>query len=205
MNIFDFVDIELDPLRTLVEGQNPWDIANDIETLVFKLQESLNDEYSIENRVAIHQSAEVHPSAIIKGATFIGPNCIVAPHAILRAGVILFEQVTVGSSCEIKSSLILNGTAIAHLNYVGNSVIGQNVNIEAGAILANHFNERQTKMISVKVDGRTIETGVEKFGALIGDSSRIGANAVTAPGTILPKGSVVSRLQLIDQNPLSIA
>ncbi len=203
MNIFDFVDIESEGLHALLEGQNPWDVTNNIETLVINLQGSLSNEYSIENRVAIHKSAEVHPSVVITGEALIGPGCIIAPHAYIRGGVILMEQVTIGPSCEIKSSLILSGTAIAHLNYVGNSVVGRNVNIEGGAIIANHYNERQNKVITIMVDGQPIETGLEKFGALIGDNSRIGANAVTSPGTILPKNSVVNRLELIDQNPPS--
>lgn len=202
MNIFDFITVDSSQLRALIEGKNPWDIANDMEALTLSLQENLNEDYEAVNGVAIHKTAEVHSTAIIKGAAFIGPNCFLAPHAYLRAGVILSENVTVGHSCEIKSSLILSGTAVAHLNYVGNSIVGQNVNIEGGAVIANHFNERRDKMIAVTIDDQIMKTGVEKFGALIGDESRIGANAVTSPGTILPKRSIVNRLQLIDQNPL---
>lgn len=196
MNIFDYITVDSPELRTLLEGKDPWNIAGDMEAIALSLQENVDDDYSIVDGVAIHKTAEVHPSAVINGAAFIGPKCFIAPHAYLRAGVVLSEGVTIGHSCEIKSSLILNGTAVAHLNYVGNSVVGQNVNIEGGAVIANHFNERQDKMITVTIDGHTIETGVEKFGALIGDESRIGANAVTSPGTILSKGSIVGRLQL---------
>jgi UDP-N-acetylglucosamine diphosphorylase / glucose-1-phosphate thymidylyltransferase / UDP-N-acetylgalactosamine diphosphorylase / glucosamine-1-phosphate N-acetyltransferase / galactosamine-1-phosphate N-acetyltransferase len=67
-------------------------------------------------------------------------------------------------------------------------------------VLANHFNERTDKQISVRINGTVIATGLTKFGALIGDGSRIGANAVTSPGTLLPPGSVVSRLGLVDQS-----
>jgi acetyltransferase-like isoleucine patch superfamily enzyme len=67
-------------------------------------------------------------------------------------------------------------------------------------VLANHFNERTDKHISVWLDGQEVATGLTKFGALIGDGSRIGANAVTSPGTLLPPGSVVPRLGLVDQS-----
>jgi acetyltransferase-like isoleucine patch superfamily enzyme len=70
---------------------------------------------------------------------------------------------------------------------------------EAGAVLANHFNERRDKQVSVWLDGQVVPTGLTKFGALIGDGCRIGANAVTSPGTLLPPGNVVPRLGLVDQ------
>ena len=111
----------------------------------------------------------------------------------------LDKSVKIGPGSEIKSSIICSGTAIAHLNYVGNSIIGKNVNFEAGSIAANHYNERTDKKIQIAYKNQIIDTGVTKFGALVGDNSKIGANAVLSPGTILPKNSVVSRLELIDQ------
>lgn len=95
----------------------------------------------------------------------------------------------------------MNKSAIAHFNYIGNSLIGENVNFEAGSICANHFNERIDQIISVKFNGETIITNSEKFGSLVGDNSRIGANAVLSPGTILNKNSMVKRLELVEQLP----
>jgi bifunctional N-acetylglucosamine-1-phosphate-uridyltransferase/glucosamine-1-phosphate-acetyltransferase GlmU-like protein len=100
---------------------------------------------------------------------------------------------------EIKSSIISNNSAVAHFNFIGDSIIGENVNFEAGSITANHFNERENKEIFVKIDDNIINTQVVKFGSLIGDYSKIGANAVLSPGTILKKNSVVKRLELIEQ------
>ena len=95
--------------------------------------------------------------------------------------------------------MIFSGTAIAHLNYIGNSLIGRNVNFEAGSIAANHYNERVDKRIRVSFKNQIVDTGLEKFGALVGDNSRIGANAVLSPGTILTKDAIVKRLELIEQ------
>ena len=106
---------------------------------------------------------------------------------------------TVGPHSEVKASLIFEGSVAAHRNYVGDSIIGQDVNLEAGAVLANHFNERADKRIFVRVGGQAAATGLTKFGAVLGDRTRIGANAVTTPGTLLPPGSVVPRLGLVDQ------
>jgi len=90
-------------------------------------------------------------------------------------------------------------TAIAHLAYVGNSVLGSGVNIEAGAVLANHWNERGGEDVRVRCDGRLLRTGVRKFGALVADGVCIGADAVTSPGTLLPPGAIVPRLGLVAQ------
>jgi bifunctional N-acetylglucosamine-1-phosphate-uridyltransferase/glucosamine-1-phosphate-acetyltransferase GlmU-like protein len=89
--------------------------------------------------------------------------------------------------------------ATAHFNYIGNSIVGRNVNFEAGSICANHFNERQDKRILIKHNNEMLDCKTEKFGYLVGDNSRIGANAVLSPGTILEKNSIVRRLQLIEQ------
>ena len=117
----------------------------------------------------------------------------------MRGGVLLAERVTIGPSVEVKSSFAFAGARLAHLSFIGDSVIGADVNIEAGAVLANRWNERADKRIFVTVDGRSVDTGLEKFGALVGDRSRIGANAVLSPGTILPPDSIVPRLALVDQ------
>ena len=106
---------------------------------------------------------------------------------------------SLGPCCEIKSSFIFPNSNLAHFNFVGDSVIGSDVNFEAGAVIANHFNERMNKEISVIMNGSREDTLVKKFGALVGDASKIGANAVLSPGTILKTGSIVKRLELVDQ------
>jgi bifunctional N-acetylglucosamine-1-phosphate-uridyltransferase/glucosamine-1-phosphate-acetyltransferase GlmU-like protein len=93
----------------------------------------------------------------------------------------------------------MENSGIAHFNFIGDSVIGSNVNFEAGSITANHYNERVEKEISIYFDSQIVITGVVKFGALVGDGSKIGANAVLSPGTILKPGSIVKRLELVDQ------
>ncbi len=89
---------------------------------------------------------------------------------------------------------MFSGSKLAHLNFVGDSIIGPGVNIEAGAIIANYRNELADKTIRIVYEGKIIDTGVTKFGSLIGDNSRIGANAVIAPGALITPGSMVGRL-----------
>ena len=200
METLDYVSTSIPALREALRGMAPWQLADRIEEIVAGVGPRLGDGYEQREDAWIHTSAQIHPTATVQGAAIVGPNCLIGPHAYLRAGAVLGEGVTIGGGCEIKSTFVLDRSAVAHLNYVGNSVVGANVNIEAGAVIANHFNEREDKAIRVRVDGQAIETGVKKFGALVGDGSRIGANAVTTPGTVLPKGSIVKRLELVDQS-----
>ena len=177
----------------------PWLIIQNLESIIFEKIKLLSDDFEINNGIAIHKTAIVEKNAILKAPLIIEENCFVAANACLRNGVFLSKNVKIGMGVEIKSSIILNNSAIAHFNFIGDSIIGENVNFEAGSITANPFNERENKEIFVKIDDNIINTQVVKFGSLIGDYSKIGANAVLSPGTILKKNSVVKRLELIEQ------
>lgn len=177
----------------------PWHITDNIAEIITKLVNALNDEFNIKDDVAIHKTAIIENNAMIKGPAYIGKGVRISANAYLRSGVILDEGVHIGAGCEVKQSIIFANTAVAHFNYIGNSVVGSGVNFEAGSVAANHFNERENKVISVMIGGSPVNTGVTKFGSLVGDGSRIGANAVLSPGTILAKKTVVRRLELIEQ------
>ncbi len=195
MQTRDFITDALSAISDLP----PWQATTEAETIVSALIGTLGDDYRVSGGVAVHVTAIVEDGAVIKPPCIIGPRTFVAAFAYLRGGVWLDGDVIIGPSCEIKSSFIHSGSKTAHFNFVGDSVIGHRVNIEAGAIVANYRNERDDKQIVVLIDGERVETGVIKFGAFIGDDSRLGANAVTAPGTILAPRSIVKRLELIDQ------
>jgi bifunctional N-acetylglucosamine-1-phosphate-uridyltransferase/glucosamine-1-phosphate-acetyltransferase GlmU-like protein len=179
----------------------PWAITGDLEAILRAALAALGSDYEIRGEIAIHRSAVVEPHAVLKSPCVIGPGCLVAAHAYLRGGVFLGDGAVVGPSVEVKSSILLKGAKIAHLSFIGDSIIGSGANIEAGAVLANYRNERAAKEIRVAIDGARLSTGVEKFGALVGDRSRVGANAVLAPGTVLEPDSIVARLALVDQDP----
>jgi bifunctional N-acetylglucosamine-1-phosphate-uridyltransferase/glucosamine-1-phosphate-acetyltransferase GlmU-like protein len=178
----------------------PWELTTDLVAVIERSVDRLPSGYVRRAPgIAIHPSATVEPGAVLKPPCIIGENCFVAAYAYLRGGVWLAANVILGPSVEVKSSVIGEGSKAAHFNFVGDSVIGRDVNIEAGAIIANYRNERAEKEI-VCFDGeRLIRTGRDKFGSLIGDGCRIGANAVLAPGTILKPATVVPRLALVDQ------
>lgn len=177
----------------------PWLIIQNLESIIFEKIKLLSDDFEVNNGIAIHKTAIVEKNAILKAPLIIEENCFVAANACLRNGVFLSKNVKIGMGVEVKSSIIFDNSSVAHFNFIGDSVIGSNVNFEAGSITANHFNERKNKEIFVKINEEIINTKIEKFGALVGDFSKIGANAVLSPGTILKKNSVVKRLELIEQ------
>jgi UDP-N-acetylglucosamine diphosphorylase / glucose-1-phosphate thymidylyltransferase / UDP-N-acetylgalactosamine diphosphorylase / glucosamine-1-phosphate N-acetyltransferase / galactosamine-1-phosphate N-acetyltransferase len=177
----------------------PWEVTTNLPIILSKLISNLSDEYDINGDVAIHRSSVVEAGVIFKAPVIVCKNCFVGANAYLRGGVFLDENVSVGPGCEIKSSVILSDSAVAHFNFIGDSLIGRNVNFEAGSIVANHHNDQSDKAIIVKIDSTIIKTGVTKFGAVVGDQSKIGANAVLSPGTVLKPNTIVKRLELINQ------
>lgn len=185
------------------EAERPWTITQDAPARIRNAIATLGSDYVRTEDVAIHASARIEEGATIKGPTIVGPNCFVAASALLRGGVFLDEACTVGPGVELKTTFMFSGSKAAHLNFVGDSIIGSNVNLEAGCIVANYRNEFLDRAIRILNGAEVIDTGVEKFGALIGDGTRIGANAVIAPGALLGRDQKVPRLGLVDQHPLA--
>jgi len=181
-------------------GMPPWDLTIRSRAIVEDLFASLGREYHFEDCIAIHKSARIEPGAVVKGPAIIGPDCFVASGAYIRDGCWLDARCILGPGAELKSSFLFEGVKLAHFNFVGDSILGAGCNLEAGSIIANYRNERADPAIRFSVNGEWISTGVEKFGALLGDGVRIGANAVIAPGALLTAGSIVPRLALVDQN-----
>lgn len=202
MNLYDFVPSLVEVIDVSHLSLSPWELAADVEALFAKesLRLSAND-YQRHGNVWIHHSAVVETNVQFRGAIIIKEGCSIAPNAYLRAGVILGANTHVGPGTELKSVICCGDSAFAHLNYVGNSIVGKGVNFEAGAIVANHLNETPGKPIRVKVAENIVDTKQLKFGALVGDNCKIGANAVLSPGTMLEPNTIVPRLSLIQQIP----
>jgi len=182
-----------------LEKDLPWNIVAAVQNTIQQKIKSLSSDFKIKQDVAIHKKAQIEENVILKGPIIVSNGCFIGAHAYMRGGVYLGEKSIVGPGCEVKSSLIMSGSALAHFNFVGNSLIGSYVNMEAGSIIANHYNERLDKTIYVMLNKKKIKIEVTKFGALVGDHSKIGANAVLSPGTILLPESIVKRLELVEQ------
>ena len=180
-------------------GLAPWDLVAQADDIVRLLLATVDaGDYAVRGDVALHRSAVVESGAVLKGPLIVGARGFVAAGAYLRGGCWLDADCIIGPGAELKSSFVFAGSKLAHFNFVGDSVLGADVNLEAGSIVCNYRNERADKRIHVRI-GDTLHTlTTQKFGALIGDHSRIGANAVLAPGALLARGSVVGRAALRD-------
>jgi NDP-sugar pyrophosphorylase family protein len=180
-------------------GLAPWELVAQAPEIVTGLLASLpSDEYEIVGNVAVHRTAVIESGAVLKGPLIVGAGCFVASGAYLRGGCWIGANCIFGPGAELKTSIVFSGTKLAHFNFVGDSVLGAGVNLEAGSIVCNYRNERAEKEIRVRIGGQLHATGCEKFGALIGDHARIGANAVLAPGALIEPAFVVRRGQVFD-------
>ena len=177
----------------------PWALTAKIREVIRNKMKTLGKAYKVTDDIAVHKSAVIEANAVLKGPIIIGPDCFIATGCYLRDGVWLIGSNSLGPGSEVKSSILFPKSNLGHFNYIGDSIVGADVNFEAGSVIANHFNERKDKNINAVLDDEVISTQSKKFGALVGDGCRIGANAVLSPGTILSPGFVVARLQLIDQ------
>jgi UDP-N-acetylglucosamine diphosphorylase / glucose-1-phosphate thymidylyltransferase / UDP-N-acetylgalactosamine diphosphorylase / glucosamine-1-phosphate N-acetyltransferase / galactosamine-1-phosphate N-acetyltransferase len=179
---------------------DPWQITTESTAIVrILLAELAKRDFIISGEIAVHRSAIIESGAVLKGPLVLGAGCFVASGAYLRGGCWVADNCIFGPGAELKSSFVLSGTKLAHFNFVGDSLLGADVNLEAGSIICNYRNERPRKEIQVWFDSALRATGVENFGALVGEGCRIGANAVVAPGAILAPHTVVRRAQLCDQ------
>ena len=196
------IEEQISEFRTSALGRfadsPPWQLTSRSISIVETLMRQLRDGYVMSENIAVHRSSTVETGAIVKGPAIIGPDCFIAAGAYVRGGCWLEARCIIGPEAELKSSFVFAGSKLAHFNFVGDSVLGREVNLEAGSIIANYRNEYAEPTISFIHDGSEIDTGAEKFGALVGDRTRIGANAVIAPGAILAAGTIVGRLALVD-------
>jgi UDP-N-acetylglucosamine diphosphorylase / glucose-1-phosphate thymidylyltransferase / UDP-N-acetylgalactosamine diphosphorylase / glucosamine-1-phosphate N-acetyltransferase / galactosamine-1-phosphate N-acetyltransferase len=182
-------------------NQAPWELTSNATAVVEQLITQLDPSYLVTGKAAVHRSATIEQAATIKGPAIIGPNCFVAAGAYVRGGCWLGSNCILGPGVELKSSFLFSGSKLAHFNFVGDSILGRDVNLEAGAIIANCRNEQDATVIAFMHRSERIETHVNKFGALIGDGTKIGANAVVAPGAFITPGTIVDRLSLVDKAP----
>jgi len=186
------VDVKL---RDLLTPKLPWQILANIDEFVKKINDDrkgfIHETAVLEGNIYLAESAEIGPHVYIQGPAWIGAGAKVKHGAYLRGGVVIAPEAEVGAKTEVKRSLFLNGAKAAHLNYVGDSVLGYKVNLGAGVKLANF----KTFGNNISVGG--YETGLRKFGAMLGDEVSLGCNAVTVPGTIVGKRTIAYNLAML--------
>lgn len=175
----------------------PWEVLPRINHFITELIATLDlTEFdSPREGVYIHKSATVWPSAYLAGPSIVFEGAKILHAAYIRENSLIGPHSTVSNSCEIKNSILLGHCDIPHFNYVGDSVLGLYAHLGAGVICSNLKADKTN--ISVRVDNKVINTGLRKFGAIIGDHAEIGCNAVLAPGSVIGKHARVYPLSFV--------
>ncbi len=143
----------------------------------------------IGKQVYIGEGTVVEDGVMIKGPALIGRNCQIRHNAYLREDVIVGDNCVIGNSTELKNAILFNHAVAPHFNYVGDSILGHQTHLGAGVILSNF--KSFPGNITVELDGQPFDTGLRKFGALVGDGAEIGCNAVLNPGSIIGRGAMI--------------
>jgi NDP-sugar pyrophosphorylase family protein len=194
-----------------------WEALKKIEPYLAKVQKQNPPKKfpgaTIGDRVIIGEGTVVEPGAMIKGPAVIGKNCQIRHNAYIRENVIIGDDCVVGNASELKNALLFNGVQVPHYNYVGDSILGHKAHIGAGVICSNLKSLPGNVMVAscqLPVEGSksrgaaqaepatgsqqpatVLDTGLRKFGALIGDGAEVGCNAVLNPGSILGRGAII--------------
>ena len=144
---------------------------------------------TIGDKVYIGEGTVIEDGVMIVGPAIIGRNCQIRHNAYIRENVIVGDGCVVGNACELKNALLFNGAQVPHFNYVGDSILGHKAHLGAGVKISNL--KLMAGNVWVEVDGRPRDTGLRKFGALLGDRAEAGCNAVLNPGTVLGRDALV--------------
>jgi NDP-sugar pyrophosphorylase family protein len=174
-----------DPLRLLKDYLN--------NLIVPEIRgEVLPGAYLLGDQIFIGEGTIVEPGAVIKGPAYIGARCQIRSGAYIRERVLAGDRCIIGHTTEIKNSIMLDGSQAGHFAYIGDSILGNGVNLGAGTKLANLKLDRTN--VKIRIDGEWMDTGLHKLGAILGDLAQIGCNAVTNPGTLLGKRCIAYAL-----------
>jgi UDP-N-acetylglucosamine diphosphorylase / glucose-1-phosphate thymidylyltransferase / UDP-N-acetylgalactosamine diphosphorylase / glucosamine-1-phosphate N-acetyltransferase / galactosamine-1-phosphate N-acetyltransferase len=191
----DFLDLsQTDHALLFQDSTQVWDALKQIghylrQSLEPKIEGITVGTPFIGDRVAIGAGTVIEHGAVLMGPAWIGKNCRIRSGCYFRENVIVGDGVTLGNSCEFKNCVIFNEAEIPHFNYVGDSIVGYKAHLAAGVILSNVRLDRGR--VLVRYQGSKIDTGLRKFGAIIGDRVEIGCNTVLSPGSIIGRNSMI--------------
>ncbi len=191
----EYFDLEQTAHPKLFESQKyVWDALKQIPSyLQFRLKPAVLGELVgkpfISNAVFVGSGTIVEQGAMLKGPAWIGENCHIRSGCYVRENVIVGHGVVMGNSCEFKNCIIFNEAQIPHFNYVGDSILGYHAHLGAGVILSN-VKLDHGEIFVMSTEGN-LATGLKKFGAIIGDRTEIGCNAVINPGSVLGRDCMV--------------
>ena len=190
--ITDLYDLDHTIAKEYLEGFTyPWEALKGIKDLIIELGQKLDkNEYDeVSENVWVHKTAKVFPSAYLGAPCIIGPNTEVRHCAFIRGSALVGADCVVGNSCELKNVILFDHVQTPHYNYVGDSILGYCSHMGAGSITSNVKSDK--KLVVVHGEDEEMETGMKKFGAMLGDNVEVGCNSVLNPGTVIGRNSRV--------------
>ena len=196
--IENLYNLEQTIAKDIFEGVTyPWEVLPKIEEFIISLGKTLDkNEYEEKGEnIWIAKSAKVAPTAYIAGPAIIGKNAEIRHCAFIRGKAIVGEGAVVGNSTELKNVILFNKVQVPHYNYVGDSILGYKSHMGAGSITSNVKSDK--KLVIVKNGKKQIETGLKKFGAMLGDEVEVGCGSVLNPGTVVGKHTNIYPLSSI--------
>lgn len=198
IKISSLYDLNQTIAAKLFEGVTyPWEVLPKIGDFIKVLGECLSEEEyeKVDDNVWIAKNAKVAKTAFINGPAIIGKEAEVRHCAFIRGNAIVGEGAVVGNSTELKNVILFNKVQVPHYNYVGDSILGYKAHMGAGSITSNVKADKN--LVTIQLDGERIETGLKKFGAMLGDEVEIGCNSVLNPGTVVGRNSNVYPLSMV--------
>ncbi len=194
-----FEDITSCPCRGAFDNiRYPWEALERKEKIVKyerELRGNIHPSVIMSGNVKIGKNTVIHPYAVIQGPVEIGEGCEIRPGSMIRPGTVVGNRVVVGHGSEIKNSIIFNEAKIASNVFVGDSIIGRGARLGSGTVTGNRRFDQG--IITVRVEDRKVSTEMEKFGCVLGDFSRLGANCTTSPGALIGKHAWIDGSSLV--------
>ena len=197
MTIRDMYDLDHTLAKDyLSQFTYPWEALKGIKDMIIALGETLGEDYTeVSPQVWVHKTAQVAPTAFLGAPCIIGPETEVRHCAFVRGSALVGSKCVVGNSVELKNVILFDNVQTPHYNYVGDSILGYKSHMGAGSITSNVKQDKG--LVVVHNQGEHIETGVKKFGAMLGDNVEVGCNSVLNPGTVVGRNSNVYPLSCV--------
>ncbi len=180
----------------------PWNLFDANEFLLEKTKEHKKEKIDKNNKVSgkviIEKGAVIKSGTCLEGPIYIGKDSQIGPNSYIKGPTTIGLGCRIGQAVEIKRSIIGDNTNIAHLNYIGDSIIGSNCNLGGGTIIANL--RLDEKAIKVKINGKLVDTKRKKFGCVIGDNVKIGINVSIMPGVLIGSNIIIGPHSFVREN-----
>ena len=174
----------------------PWQALSGIKALILELGSKLSDEFTqVSPDVWVHKTAKVAPTAHLGSPCIIGAGTEVRHCAFIRGSALVGANCVVGNSVELKNCILFDDVQVPHYNYVGDSILGYKSHMGAGSLTSNVKSDKT--LVTVKYGDEKIETGLKKFGAMVGDFVEVGCNSVLNPGTVVGRESNIYPLSCV--------